>query len=372
MYEVYVEANKLAQIDESVSIAAKKYFSDIEHGKTDLDNWKKIRDITIKELENVYQRLGVKFNEYHWESDYNGKAIKGILDKLQEYNIVTSDSTGKKIAKVNDRDVTILKSDDSTLYITRDIAALLDRYERYKFDDMLYVVDNSQTDHFVAVFDIVSKLNKNAAECSKHIKFGRIKGMSTRSGNVVFLNDILDEAKHKMYEQQKISKNTRITAINEETSDILGMTAVIISDLKQKRQKDYTFSMERALQSEGDSGIKLQYLHCRLWSLEQNCGVQLPETSEPEYLKEEIVGDVVNELARFEDVINQAYIENEACILVNYLFRLSNMVNRMFNELRVKNVDHDVASQRLLVFNSARFVIKTALEILGVKPLLQM
>lgn len=207
LYEVYVEANKLAQVDENVSIAAKKYFSDIEHGKTNLDSWKKIRDITIKELENVYQRLGIKFNEYHWESDYNGKAIKGVLDKLQEHNIMTSDSTGKKIAKVNDRNVTVLKSDDSTLYLSRDIAALLDRYDRYKFDKMLYVVDNSQTDHFVAVFDIVGKLNKSAAECSKHIKFGRIKGMSTRSGNVIFLNDILDEAKHKMYEQQKMSKS---------------------------------------------------------------------------------------------------------------------------------------------------------------------
>ncbi|XP_013190128.2 probable arginine--tRNA ligase, mitochondrial [Amyelois transitella] len=372
LYETYVKANKLSATDENIQRLARKYFSDIEQGTADLGKWKVIRKVTVDELSKIYQRLGIQFDDYHWESDYNGEAIKDVISLLEKENILRIDSDGKKVATVNNRDVTLLKSDNSTLYLSRDVAALLDRYERYGFDKMLYVVDNSQTDHFASVIDIVRRINKKCAEGCEHIKFGRIKGMSTRKGNVVFLGDILEEAKQKMYYKQQISKNTRSNAMNEETCDRLGTTAVIINDLKQRRQKDYVFDWDRALQSEGDSGIKLQYLHCRLWSLEQNCGVKIPSECDPGYLTEEVIGDVVVELAKFEDILYRSLVEHEACVLVNYLFRLAKHVNRMFNELKVKNVESNLAEQRLLVFHRARLVVKTGLEILGVKPLKEM
>lgn len=160
--------------------------------------------------------------------------------------------------------------------------------------------------------------------------------------------------------------------MNEETCDTLGISAVLINDLKQKRHKDYTFNWDRVLQTEGDSAIKLQYLHCRLWSLEQNCGVSLPNTCHPNLLSEEVIGDVIAELARLENVLQRSLEEYEACILVNYLFRLARHVNRMFNEIRVKDVNPDIAAQRLLVFHCARLVVKTGLQILGIKPLKEM
>ncbi|XP_068627853.1 probable arginine--tRNA ligase, mitochondrial [Battus philenor] len=372
LFDIYVEANKLVSSDENICKETRKYFANIEKGNVSLENWRRIREITVQEIDKVYERLGIKFHAYHWESDYNGNAIKDIIKLLENNKIIFTNDEGKKVANYRGKDVTVLKSDNSTLYLSRDIAALLDRYERYKFDKMLYVVDNSQTDHFGAVFDIVRQVNKECAVGCEHIKFGRLKGMNTRKGNVVFLNDILDEAKCKMEQQQKASKNTRSSAMNEETCDILGTTAVLINDLKQKRQKDYVFEWDRALQSEGDSGIKLQYLHCRLMSLEQNCGLQIPDICAPECLPEEVVGDVVAELAKFEDILRRALVENEACIIVNYLFRLARHVNKMFNELSVKNASNDVGAQRLLVFHTARKVLKTGMEILGIKPLNQM
>lgn len=372
LYEVYVDANKLAASDESVQMEARKYFSDIEQGRTALDDWKIIRQFTVQELEKVYNRLGISFDEYHWESDYNGGRIKQLMDTLEGKNIIKTGVTGMKFVTVNDRDVPILKSDSSTLYLSRDIAALLDKYKKYKFDKMLYVVDNAQTDHFKTVFEVVGQVNKQCSEGCEHIKFGRIKGMSTRLGNVVFLNDILDEAKNKMYEQQIQSKNTRSSALNEETCDILGTSAVILNDLKQKRLKDYIFNWDRTLQSDGDSAIKLQYLHCRLWSLEQKSGLEIPNECDPGYLKEEIVGNVVADLAKFEYILHRSMEEYEACILVSYLFRLSKHVNRMFNEIIVKNESVDLAAQRLLVFHCARLVVKTSLELLGVRPLKEM
>lgn len=207
LYDVYVYANKLAKTDENVQVQARKYFSEIEQGKTNLDNWKAIRETTIQELEKVYQRLGIHFDTFDWESDYNGGAIKDLMNSLEQKNIIKKDETGKKVVTINDRDITVLKSDASTLYLSRDIAALLDRYKRFQFNKMLYVVDNAQTDHFTAVIDVVSRINKSCSEGCEHIKFGRIKGMSTRQGNVVFLNDILDEAKRKMHEKQSLSKS---------------------------------------------------------------------------------------------------------------------------------------------------------------------
>lgn len=207
LYEVYVHANKLAAVNENVQNEAKRFFSDIEQGRANLENWRKIRELTVQELEKIYQRLGIKFDDYHWESDYNGEAIKGLMETLEKQNIITTDVSGKKVAKFNNKNITVLKSDNTTLYLSRDIAALLDRYKKYKFDKMLYVVDNAQTDHFSALFDIVGKLDKQYKEGCEHIKFGRIKGMSTRSGNVVFLNDILDEAKQKMFDKQWESKS---------------------------------------------------------------------------------------------------------------------------------------------------------------------
>lgn len=294
------------------------------------------------------------------------------MDSLEQLNIIKSDESGRKVVTINNHDVTILKSDNSTLYLSRDVAALLDRYKKYKFDKMLYVVDNAQTDHFAAVFEVVKKVNKNCSEGCEHIKFGRIKGMSTRNGNVVFLDDILNEAKEKMHDKQTLSKNTRDSAMNENTCDTLGISAVIINDLKQRRNKDYVFEWNRVLQSDGDSAIKLQYLHCRLWSLEQNCGISIPDICDPSYLTEEIVGDLIVEIAKFDYVLQRSYEEYEACILVGYLFRLAKCVNKMFNELRVKGVESDTAAQRLLIFHSARLIIKKGLNILGVRPLYEM
>lgn len=206
-YDAYVYANKMATTDKNVQLEARNYFADIEQGKKDLESWKCIRDVTVQELEQVYKRLGIQFDDYHWESDYNGKSIEGLMKELEQKKILLTDEEGKKVAKLGSKSVAVMKSDNSTLYMSRDIAALLDRYNRYNFNEMLYVVDNAQTDHFAALFEIVKQVNNEIVSGCKHIKFGRIKGMSTRSGNVVFLNNILDEAKSKMYDQQMESKS---------------------------------------------------------------------------------------------------------------------------------------------------------------------
>lgn len=133
---------------------------------------------------------------------YNAKHVKKILEDLHKRNIVQRDEDGKQIVKIRDRNVTLVKSDGSTLYLTRDIAAAIDRYERYRFDSMYYVVDNAQTDHFNALKWILHEMDQSWAHRLHHIKFGRIRGMSTRKGTAVFLSDILNEMRELMVERQ--------------------------------------------------------------------------------------------------------------------------------------------------------------------------
>ncbi|GJQ67947.1 hypothetical protein Trydic_g16704 [Trypoxylus dichotomus] len=373
LYESYVYANKLAASDSSITERARLEFAKLESGSPeDIKHWKTYINYTISELKFMYSRLGVQFDEYNYESMYNAKHISDVLTKLEKMKILKSTPDGKQVAKVRDRDITVVKSDGTTLYLTRDIAAAIDRFRKYQFDKMYYVVENGQNDHFNALKGILHQMDIPWADRIKHIKFGRIHGMSTRKGKVVFLNDILDETRDLMVKRQLASPTTKVPISSTDTSDILGISCVIINDLKQRRQKDYNFSWDRALQVQGDSGIKLQYTHCRLYNLEKNSGAVAATSCIPDLLPENVVTDLVKELGRFHDIIYQAEEQLEACILVTYLFHLCNHINKALKTLKVKNQEPELASQRLLLFNTSRSILNEGMIILGLKPLNEM
>lgn len=203
LYESYVYANKLSENDPEIIKRARNEFAKLENGPMEtLDDWRVIMDFTREELEGTYKRLGVNFNEYHRESMYNINDIQNVIKRLLEKNILHQQDDGKSVAVVNDRKVSVLKSDGTSLYLTRDIAAAIDRFERYKFDRMFYLADNSQHDHFVALKTILQKLQLPWAANIEHVKFGRVRGMSSRKGNAVFLKDILDECRDLMVQKQ--------------------------------------------------------------------------------------------------------------------------------------------------------------------------
>lgn len=152
LYESYVHANKLAASDENITKRARLEFAKLENGsEDDIAKWKTYIEYTISELQFMYRRLGVKFDEYNYESMYNVKHIASVLETLQKMKILKTYQDGKQVARVNDRDITVVKSDGTTLYITRDIAAAIDRFKKYNFDKMYYVVENGQNDHFNAL-----------------------------------------------------------------------------------------------------------------------------------------------------------------------------------------------------------------------------
>ncbi|XP_019762584.2 probable arginine--tRNA ligase, mitochondrial isoform X1 [Dendroctonus ponderosae] len=378
LYQSYVHANKLAESDPNIAEQAKALFARLEQGSPeDLEAWRQILDFTKDELAKTYSRLGITFDEYNYESMYSAKEISSVIEALRTKNILKKQKDGKEVAEIgNDRTVSVMKSDGTTLYLTRDIAAAIDRFEKFKFDKMYYVVENGQSDHFNALKSIVSKMDKPWADRIFHVKFGRIRGMSTRKGTAVFLNDILDECKELVVKKQIESPTTKVPITDEKTSDILGISCVIINDLKQRRQKDYDFDWDTILQVKGDTGIKLQYTHCRLTSLEENAGAIPATVCNSEILKEEEVTILLKQMAKFQDVLHIANEQLEASVLVTYLFHLcnrcSNHISKALKRLQVKGMDPEVASQRLLLFNTAREVLKNGMTILGLTPLKKM
>ncbi|XP_034189132.2 arginyl-tRNA synthetase, mitochondrial [Osmia lignaria lignaria] len=375
LYQVYVTANKLAESNPTLHERAKEIFKQLELGDSTIyKNWQRIRHYTVKELEKTYKRIGVVFDKYEWESMYTAKNIQKILDLMEERQLLTLDNDNRKVIAIsNERTVPIIKSDDSSLYITRDIAAAINRFERYKFDAMYYVVDYSQTEHFNNLIQILNKMQLPWVDRLKHVKYGRIHGMSTRKGTAVFLEDILNEAKEIMRQKQINTKTTKVSLEDlDSTSDILGISGIIVYDLKQNRMNNYEFNWNSILNMKGDSGIKLQYTHCRLCSLERLSNATLVTECDPSLLKEPEVDNLITLISQFDEVIIKSYEQLEPCILTVYLLHLCKAINVAMRTLRIKGESVDLGNQRLLLFHVAKIILARGMKLLGLTPLEEM
>ncbi|XP_012245942.1 probable arginine--tRNA ligase, mitochondrial [Bombus impatiens] len=375
LYTAYVNANKLAKDDPSINESAKEIFRQLELEDNEVyKNWESIKHFTVLELERTYKRIGVTFDRYDWESMYTAKKINKIIDKMGEMQLLKLDNENRKVIPLSEeKSVPIIKSDGTSLYISRDIAAAIDRFERNKFDAMYYIVENGQTDHFTSLIQILNKMNLPWVNRLKHVKFGRVHGMSTRQGTVVFLEDILNKAKEIMKQKQLDAKTTKIPLDKiDETSDILGVSGVIIQDLKQSRMNSYEFDWNLMLDMKGNSGIKLQYAHCRLCSLEELSGATLVKECDSSLLKEAEVDQLILLISQFDEVVLKSYQELEPCVLTIYLFHLCKAINIAWRKLSVKHQSNDLGNQRLLLFHIARITLAQGMKLLGLTPLEKM
>lgn len=206
LHNAYILANQMAKQDSTVHQKAKSIFNDLECGKsTSHVNhlWTEFRSITLQELEIIYKRLGIVFDEYDWESNYSIDKIQHVLKKMYEIGLLKSKKDGSTVVYSNNQEITILKNDHSTLYITRDIAAALKRHKYYGSKDLLYVVDNTQSKHFYLLKSLINQINSHINV--QHIPFGRIHGMSSRKGEGILLDQLLNQAKSTMKLKRKYS-----------------------------------------------------------------------------------------------------------------------------------------------------------------------
>ncbi|XP_031621410.1 probable arginine--tRNA ligase, mitochondrial [Contarinia nasturtii] len=374
LFHAYVAANRKAESDPEFAVQARKVFCQMENGELpDLDAWQKYREYTVHEMEQLYGRLGVKFDAYEWESDYRKVNILKQLESLRNSGFLQIENDGKETFVLDEETRRpLLKSDGSTLYLTRDVAAVIDRQKRYKFHRMYYVAGNEQHHHFDSLFKIAKKIGVRNADKLYHVKFGKVEKMSTRKGNVVFLSDILDEIQDRMHDKQVNSPNTKIDLDFDEkkTADFQGVAALIAYELQRMPTASYEFNMDDIVKDATTSAKNFQMTYSRLCSLESNTGIQAASVYNHEYLLEPEAVQLALDIARLPDVLYDAKRMLGAHRLLNYMYSLNTRTKKALNILMVKGDNNpDRQAQRMLLFRSAKNALKSCMKLISVTPL---
>lgn len=385
LLDVYVKVNKAAETDPEIELKAREAFYEMEFAQKSKGRefWKHCREMSLIEYKKLYERLNIQFDHYLFESMYVQES-HNIIEKLQEREILqtkgevqvvelANTSWYMKLKYTNTYSV-LARSNGTGLYLTRDIASVLERKEKYNFDKIFYVVDMAQKDHFLQLFATLERMefvNSSVDDNSlNHIKFGRVAGMKTRLGEVVFLDDILDTAIEHVRRERNAHKTTKDVSDESYVIENIALAGLICSTLKSKLSKTVKFSWESALANKGDTGTFLQYTHSRLCSLEQNCGLQIPSDITMDFNE---AAELIKYLQNYPKACQECYDNLEPSILTKYLFKLCHLTATNLRNLKVKNEsDVEVAKARLLLFHCTRLVLNNGLNILGITSLEKM
>jgi arginyl-tRNA synthetase len=341
-------------------------------GDTDaIKLWQEFRDLSIEKYKEMYHRLNIAFDIYSGESQYSYNEMKAVLDELKDLNLLKM-SQGAEILDMNEFGLgaaVIAKSDGSMLYLSRDIAAAIERQEKFKFDKMFYVVANQQFHHFKQLFKILELMGKHWSSKCQHIDFGMIKGMSTRKGNVVFLQEILDHTQEEMHQVMKSNADKYAKIENpDQVADCVAISSIMIQDMSARRSKDYEFDWSRMLSFEGDTGPYLQYAHARLCSMERTANITIDLNAiDYSLLVEPQARALVDWIARYPLIVNEVSVNLEPCTVVTYLYELAHRISAAWEVLWVMGREPDVAHARMAVYKSARITLGNALALLGLR-----
>ncbi|KAK2464044.1 hypothetical protein APHAL10511_003988 [Amanita phalloides] len=382
LLDVYVKVNRDAEADPNVKMEAAQWFKRMEDGdESALKDWRVWRELSIRKYEEEYDRLNVKFDVYTGESQVGQESMAKAVQKLDEMGLI-SEANGAKLVDLEQWKMgkaVIRKKDGTSIYLTRDIGAAMERYEKYKFDKMIYVVSSQQDLHLSQFFKILELMGFTWASSLVHINYGLVQGMSTRKGTVVFLDQIIKEAGQVMHEQmQKNEEKYKAVEDPEMTSMEVGITGVKIQDMAAKRINNYTFNWDRMKSFEGDTGPYLQYAHVRLASIGRKNPHLLP-LPPPSLIDISTLAEsaqareIVFLLGSYPDIVTTALRTHEPSGIVTYLFRLSHAISSAWETVVVKGEEDTVkARARMWMYDSARDVLAAAMRLLSIRPLERM
>lgn len=374
--DIYVRISKLAKEDESIMDIARDNFKRLEQGDKELlDLWQFFRDVSLKEYNRIYKILGSKFDSYNGEAFYNDK-MEEVIDILDKKGVLV-ESQGAKVVNVGDDmpPCIVLKSNGSTIYATRDLAAILYRARTYDFTKCIYITATEQILHFKQVFEVAKYLvDEKYQKGLVHVAYGMIRlktgKMSTREGNVIYINDLINEAIEK---SKKIitSKNANIEDIDTVSKQI-GIGALIFNYLKSNKNKDMIFDLDETLRFDGETGPYIQYTCARINSILNKADFNIENivinSIDLSVLNNKQEIELIKILDKFDDVIKKSAIEYEPSILSRYLIEVATIFSRFYNECSVLSVeDINLKNARCILVYATKIVIKNGLEILGIE-----
>ena len=387
MLKLYVRFHEEAKKDPSLDKKGQEEFQKLEKGdKENKRLWEWFRRESLKDFSRLYKLLDVKFDVTAGESFYE-KDLKPLIERLEKSGIAKK-SEGALIVPLENVSLSpalIRKSDEATLYLTRDMANLEYRLKKYKPSKVLYVVANEQSFHFAQLF-AVTKIMGLTSVRAEHIKFGMVLGpdgkkFSTREGKTIILDDLINEAV-KLARKTVEGKNPKLSAKEKDKiASIVGVGAIKYNDLSQNRVGDITFNWEKMLSITGNSAPYLQYTYARLKSILRKGRVVKPAFAKALPAGRQVRAgkhfseadkEIVIQLSQFPEVVRRSAEEYLPNYLANYLYSLSQTVNAYYETNPVLQSEPAVRSVRLNLIKAVAETLKNGLNLLGIKTLERM
>lgn len=368
LVELYVKFHEEAEKDPSLNDAARAEFKKLEeHDPENIALWKWFVDVSFKEYEVTYKQLGISFDSYNGESFYSDK-MPAQVEKMKELGLLKLDDGASIIdlSEYNMPPCLILKSDGTTLYPTRDIAAAVYRNNTYDFDKCIYVTSSGQSLHFAQWFKVVELMGYDFYDKLIHVPYGTVSiggaKLATRSGNVVLLKDLFRQSVEKVREIMD-EKNPDLEN-RDEVSEAVGVGAIVFNYLFNSRIKDINFTLESALSFEGNTGPYAQYTYARTCSILERSG-DLPSGGKLTSPEE---GEVLRTLAKFPERVSAAIEEYEPSNITRYIIDLCTAFNRFYHNCPILQAeDDDVKAIRLRITAAVNNVLGTALHLICMK-----
>ena len=371
LLRLYVKFHEEAEKDPSLDDEGRAWFKKIEDSDEEalrIFSW--FKDLTLRDTARVYDLLGVTFDSYAGESFYIDK-MGPVIDDLRAKGLLTI-SEGASVVDLSEDDMPpclILRSDGASLYHTRDLAAAIYRQNTYHFDKCLYVVAYQQDLHFRQLFRVLEKMGYEWAKDCVHVSFGMIsfegQALSTRKGNIIYLEDLLEQAQQKAL--AIIEEKSPNLPNKEEVARQVGIGAVVYTDLSNNRIKDIDFSWDRALNFDGETGPYVQYTHARCCSvLRKAAELTLPEAN-LDALTDDEAQSLLRLLSRFPDVIREAADRYEPSMITRAVTDIAQAYNKFYYEHRILDDDLAAAAARIALTRATKNVIKRGLWLVGIE-----
>ena len=370
LVEIYVRYHKEAEEKPEMDDEARAWFKKIEDfdpEATRLFNW--FKEITLKEVVKIYDRLGIKFDYYTGESFYNDK-MQPVLDLLEKKGLLV-ESNGAKVVDLSAYNMPpclLVRSDGATLYATRDLAAAYYRKATFDFYKCLYVVAYQQNLHFKQWFKVVELAGESWAKDLVHVNFGMVSlpdgAIKTRAGNYILLEDVLNKSVEKAL--QIITEKSPDLENKEEVAEQVGIGAVLFSVLYNSRIKDIVFSYDRVLNFDGETGPYVQYTHARCNSVLKKASEY--DGGEVDYsgISDEESSEVVKLIASFPEAVKAAAEKYEPCFVARHLVSLAQSYNRFYLANRIANAEPKIRNARVLLTTAVKNVLESGLALLGI------
>lgn len=373
LMQIYVRINNLCKEDESVLEECRNNFKKLEDGdQYCVEIWKKFRKLSLKEFDKVYDILGVKFDSLNGEAFYSDK-MPEIIDILKKAGKL-EESEGAQVVKLGDDmpPCLIIKSNGSTTYATRDLAAIMYRARTYDFDKAIYVTSYEQILHFKQVFATAKYLGLDEKYTNGlvHVPFGMILlktgKMSTREGKVIKLEDLLNEAIEKS--KEIIEKKNPELENKEDVAKKVGVGAIIFNDLSNSRIKDEIFDWDIMLNFNGETGPYVQYTTVRAKSVLEKAGY-IPNIKEVnvEKLNDKDSQKIINQLYNFNSILKNVTEKEEPSILARYLVDLAQNFSSFYNNCHIITEDKEMQDARLYITYMVKTVLEKGLNLLGIQ-----